>query len=309
MSYSPTIPTTFDICIFEDISLQEISAYIDWSPFFLSWELKGKYPAILHDEIYGKEAQQLFDDAQQLLSQLIESKRLKANAVCRIFPVNSINDDDIEIYTDNSRTSVLTKLHFLRQQNQKASNQPNFCLADFIAPKQSNINDYMGAFVVSAGHHCDEICKEYELANDDYSSILVKAIADRLAEASAEWLHDKVRKELWGYEKIQLDNQQLIEEFYQGIRPAPGYPACPDHTEKSTLFSLVQATEHTGITLTESYAMMPAASVSGWYFAHPAAKYFTIGKISKEQVISYAERKNMSVEECEKWLGPVLAYS
>lgn len=310
MTYIPNIPATFDIYAFNDISLKELSAYIDWSPFFLSWELRGKYPAILQDEKYGAAAQQLYDDAQQMLLHLIDSNRLKAHAVCKVFPVNTVHDDDIEIYSDDSRTSVIANLYFLRQQHQKASNQPHVCLADFIAPKSSGIKDYMGAFVVTAGQHCDEICKEYEQAHDDYSSILVKAIADRLAEAAAEWLHAKVRSDIWGYEKTEyLDNQQLIEESYQGIRPAPGYPACPDHTEKTTLFSLLNACEHTGVTLTESLAMMPAASVSGWYFAHPASKYFTIGKISKDQVISYANRKNISVEECEKWLGSILAYS
>ena len=307
MTYLPHIPNTFSIQLFDDISLEELSAFIDWSPFFLSWEMRGKYPAIFDDPHYGTEAKKLFEDAQEVLNTIIKSKSLHAKAVCKIFPVNSINDDDVVIFADDSRNEIIETLCFLRQQNQKASNQPHLCLADFIAPVESGIPDYLGAFVVTAGIGTEELCKHYEEKHDDYSSILVKAIADRLAEAAAEWLHAKVRKEIWGYASSEaLTNNELIEESYQGIRPAPGYPACPDHTEKDKLFFLLNATESIGVTLTESYAMMPAASVAGWYFAHPSAKYFTIGKINRDQLISYAQRKNMSVEEVERWLAPIL---
>jgi 5-methyltetrahydrofolate--homocysteine methyltransferase len=270
--------------------------------------MKGSYPGILDDAVYGKEATNLFNDAHAILDRIIESGTLHAHAICQIFPAQSVNDDDVELYTDDSRKQVLATLHFLRQQTQKASTLPNICLSDFIAPKDSGIADYMGAFIVTAGIGCDAICKEYEAQHDEYSSIIVKAIADRLAEASAEYLHQKVRKEIWGYIADEtLENTDLIAEKYQGIRPAPGYPACPDHTEKLTLFSLLNG-EDIGVSLTESLAMMPAASVCGWYFAHPKAQYFTVGKIEKDQVREYALRKNMSIEECERWLAPILTY-
>jgi 5-methyltetrahydrofolate--homocysteine methyltransferase len=270
--------------------------------------MKGSYPGILDDAVYGKEATNLFNDAQAILNRVIEQGTLHAHAVCQVFPAQSVNDDDVELYTDDSRKQVLATLHFLRQQTQKASTLPNICLSDFIAPKDSGIADYMGAFIVTAGIGCDGICKEYEAQHDEYSSIMVKAIADRLAEASAEYLHQKVRKEIWGYIADEtLENTDLIAEKYQGIRPAPGYPACPDHTEKITLFSLLNG-EDIGVSLTESLAMMPAASVCGWYFAHPKAQYFTVGKIEKDQVREYAQRKNMSIEECERWLAPILTY-
>jgi 5-methyltetrahydrofolate--homocysteine methyltransferase len=270
--------------------------------------MKGSYPGILDDAVYGKEATNLFNDAQAILNRVIEQGTLHAHAVCQVFPAQSVNDDDVELYTDDSRKQVLATLHFLRQQSQKASTLPNICLSDFIAPKDSGIADYMGAFIVTAGIGCDAICKEYEAQHDEYSSIMVKAIADRLAEASAEYLHQKVRKEIWGYIADEtLENTDLIAEKYQGIRPAPGYPACPDHTEKLTLFSLLNG-EDIGVSLTESLAMMPAASVCGWYFAHPKAQYFTVGKIDKDQVRAYAQRKNMSIEECERWLAPILTY-
>jgi 5-methyltetrahydrofolate--homocysteine methyltransferase len=308
MSYRPQAPLKPGRHIFKDLSLRELSNYIDWTPFFISWEMKGSYPGILDDAVYGKEATNLINDACVILNRIIESSTLHAHAICQVFPAQSINDDDVELYTDDSRKQVLATLHFLRQQSQKASTLPNICLSDFIAPKDSGIADYMGAFIVTAGIGCDEICKEYEAQHDEYSSIMVKAIADRLAEASAEYLHQKVRKEIWGYIADEtLENTDLIAEKYQGIRPAPGYPACPDHTEKITLFSLLNG-EEIGVSLTESLAMMPAASVCGWYFAHPKAQYFTVGKIEKDQVREYALRKNMSIEECERWLAPILTY-
>jgi 5-methyltetrahydrofolate--homocysteine methyltransferase len=270
--------------------------------------MKGSYPGILDDAVYGKEATNLFNDAHAILDRIIESSTLHAHAICQVFPAQSVNDDDVELYTDDSRKQVLATLHFLRQQSQKASTLPNICLSDFIAPKDSGIADYLGAFIVTAGIGCDAICKEYEAQHDEYSSIMVKAIADRLAEATAEYLHQKVRKEIWGYIADEtLENTDLIAEKYQGIRPAPGYPACPDHTEKITLFSLLHG-EEIGVSLTESLAMMPAASVCGWYFAHPKAQYFTVGKIEKDQVREYALRKKMSIEECERWLAPILTY-
>ncbi|MBM4150814.1 MAG: hypothetical protein FJ219_04100 [Ignavibacteria bacterium] len=308
MSYRPQAPQKPGRHVFMDMSLRELSNYIDWTPFFISWEMKGSYPAILEDAVYGKEATNLFNDAHAILDRIIESGTLHAHAICQVFPVQSVNDDDVELYTDDTRSNVHATLHFLRQQSQKASTLPNICLSDFIAPKDSGIVDYMGAFIVTAGIGCDAISKEYEALHDEYSSIMVKALADRLAEASAEYLHQKVRKEIWGYIADEaFDNSDLIAEKYQGIRPAPGYPACPDHTEKLTLFSLLHG-EEIGVSLTESLAMMPAASVCGWYFAHPKAQYFTVGKIEKDQVREYAKRKNMSIEECERWLSPILAY-
>ena len=308
MSYRPQAPVQPGRHVFKDMSLRELSKYIDWTPFFISWEMKGSYPGILEDAVYGKEATNLFNDAQSLLNRIIEHGTLHAHAICEIFPAQSSNDDDVEVYTDDSRTEILATLHFLRQQSVRASTLPNVCLSDFIAPKESGISDYLGAFIVTAGIGCDALCKEYEAQHDEYSSIMVKAIADRLAEATAEYLHEKVRRDIWGYVPEEVfTNKDLIAEKYQGIRPAPGYPACPDHTEKLTLFSLLKG-EEIGVSLTESLAMMPAASVCGWYFAHPQSHYFTVGKIEKDQVSEYAHRKNMSIEECERWLAPILAY-
>jgi len=307
MSYRPQAPLKPGKHLFKELDLKILSAYIDWTPFFLSWEMRGSYPAILEDAVYGKEATNLFNDAQAILNRIIDEGTLNAHAVCQIFPANAI-EDDVELYTDDSRSSTLAKLHFLRQQSIRASSLPNLCLSDFIAPKDSGIADYIGAFVVTAGIGCESLCKEYEAQHDEYSSIMIKAIADRLAEATAEYLHEQVRKDIWGYVSDEaMQNVDLIAEKYQGIRPAPGYPACPDHTEKLTLFSLLHA-EDIGVSLTESLAMMPAASVCGWYFAHPQSQYFTIGKISKDQVIDYAQRKSMTIDECEKWLAPVLGY-
>lgn len=304
-----TVPRTLGITVFESIDIKILRTYIDWSPFFLSWELRGKYPAIFEDSIYGAEAKRIYDDANTILDMMIEQNRLQAKGVCGIFPANTINDDDIELYADENRDTVLCTLNMLRQQSVKSEGQFNTSLADFIAPKESGIKDYCGAFAVTAGIGVEQLCKEYEALHDDYSSIMVKAVADRLAEATAEWLHEKVRKEIWGYAADEnLNNDALVAEQYEGIRPAPGYPSCPDHTEKSKLFALLNAEENTGIHLTESYAMLPAASVSGWYFSHPKSKYFPLGKIYKDQVESYAKRKGMTVEEIERWLAPVLGY-
>ncbi len=293
---------------FDNYSLKELSKYIDWTPFFSTWELKGKYPAILEDEVVGVEAKKLFNDAQSLLQRIIDENWLEAKAVIGIYPANGVGDD-IEVYADDSREKILTTFHTLRQQQKKAANVANFALADFIAPKDSGVKDYIGGFVVTAGHGIKKHLEKFEADHDDYNSIMVKALADRLAEAFAELMHERVRKEFWSYAKEeQLENEQLIREKYQGIRPAPGYPACPDHTEKPILFSLLNATEHTGVKLTESMAMWPAASVSGLYFAHPESRYFGLGQIKKDQVEDYANRKGMEVKDVERWLSSNLAY-
>ncbi|RYD79399.1 MAG: methionine synthase, partial [Sphingobacteriales bacterium] len=308
-TYITPAPKMLGVKVFEDFPLEEIRDYIDWTPFFQSWELRGRYPAIFNDEFVGKEAKQLFDDAQVILDKIIDGKLLKAQAVIGLFPANQIDGDSVEIYADESRDEVITTFHMLRQQSTKAKGIPNLSLADFMYPKESNVADYMGCFAVTAGIGIEQIVKEYEDQHDDYSAIIVKALADRLAEGLAELMHAKVRREYWGYATDEnLDNESLIREKYQGIRPAPGYPACPEHTEKRTLFNLLNVEENSGIYLTENYAMHPAAAVSGFYFAHPDSKYFPIGKIEKDQVEDYAKRKGMSVEEAEKWLSPILAY-
>ena len=304
---SLTQPKQTGIQIFEDYSLEELSNYIDWTPFFTSWQLSGKFPAILEDDMVGAEAQKLYNDARSMLRQIIDEGWLKAKAVTGIFPANQLPGDSTAIYTDEDRNEVLATLHHLRQQNKKAPGRPNFSLADFVAPE--GYQDYIGAFAVTAGIGIEEHIARFEADHDDYKAIMLKALADRLAEAFAERLHQRVRTEFWAYAKEdQLVNQDLIAEKYQGIRPAPGYPACPEHTEKGTLWELLKVAQHTGISLTESYAMYPAASVSGWYFAHPDAKYFGLGQISREQVEDYAQRKGMTIEEAERWLAPVLNY-
>ncbi len=293
---------------FKDYSIEEIRKYIDWTPFFNTWMLKGKYPAIFDNEVVGEEAKKLFNDAQTVLDEVVEQNLLYANAVMGLYPANSVGDD-VEIYSDESRSEVLTTFHMLRQQGKKGSGLPNLSLADFVAPKDSGKKDYMGAFAVTAGIGIEALIEKYEKDHDDYNSIMIKAVADRLAEAFAELMHEKVRKELWGYAANEtFDNETLIKEAYQGIRPAPGYPACPDHTEKETLFNLLDAEKHTGISLTESFAMYPASSVSGFYFMHEESKYFGLGKIEKDQLVDYASRKGMTVEKAEKWLAPNLSY-
>ncbi|MGA0555707.1 methionine synthase [Larkinella sp. VNQ87] len=341
-AFEPVKPQFLGNRYFPDYSLKEIAEYIDWTPFFQTWQLHGKYPKIFEDAVVGKEAQRLFDDANRLLQRVIDEKLLKAKAVVGFFPANSAEDDillhefeeiahEVPCERHGSHTHVeyklsrlaeagqeksvgelvydtKTVLHFLRQQNQKAPGLPNFCLSDFVAPLETGHTDYIGGFAVTAGIGIEKLIEEFERDHDDYNSIMIKAIADRLAEAFAELMHKRVRTEFWPYAVGEtLSNEELIKEEYRGIRPAPGYPACPDHTEKATLFELLNAGE-IGIELTESFAMYPASSVSGFYFSHPESRYFAVGKISKDQVLHYAHRKNMPVEDVERWLAPVLAY-
>ena len=308
-SYEPPRPSFLGTRVFSDYPLEDLVHHIDWTPFFSSWQLKGKFPAILQDEFVGQEAQQLYNDARSLLRRIIDEKWLQARAVIGFFPANACPDDQIELYADESREEVFSTLAHLRQQVKKAPGQPNLCLTDFLAPKENGQPDYLGAFAVTAGIGIERWVEKFESEHDDYHAILLKALADRLAEALAERMHERVRREFWAYAPEEaLDNEALIAEEYRGIRPAPGYPACPEHTEKRRLFDLLQVEEQIGIRLTESYAMYPAASVSGWYFAHPAAKYFGLGQIGKDQVTDYARRKQMPVEEAERWLAPSLNY-
>jgi len=307
--YTPPVPVKPGVHVYNDVQLDVLLDYFDWTPFFMSWELAGRFPRILDDEVVGVQARELYADAQEMLKKLVSEKRLSASGVVGIFPANATDTDDIELYTDDSRTEVLTTLHHLRQQMEKVAGKPNLCLSDFIAPKGSGKADYFGAFAVTAGHGCDEIVAEYEADHDDYHSIMVKALADRFAEAFAEYMHAQVRKELWGYGADEgLSNDDFIKEKYQGIRPAPGYPACPDHTEKGLLWELLDVEANTGMTLTDSYAMMPAASVSGWYFSHPQSQYFGVAKIGEDQVEEYAQRIGMSLQDAERWLAPNLGY-
>ncbi|MHB8426968.1 MAG: methionine synthase [Acidiferrobacterales bacterium] len=307
--YTPPQPQTPGITAFHDYPLEELSAYIDWTPFFQTWEMHGHYPAILADKKVGAEATTLFRDAERMLASIISGRLLRASAVIGLFPANSIDQDDIEIYTDESRSEVLATLHSLRQQDEKPPGRPNRALADFIAPRDTGLRDYVGAFVVTAGIGVDELVRQCQDDHDDYSAIMVKAIADRLAEAFAERLHERVRREFWGYAANEdLSSDELIKEGYHGIRPAPGYPACPDHTEKESLFRLLDASRNTGVRLTESFAMWPAAAVSGFYFSHSASQYFAVGKIGRDQVEDYARRKHMTVKQIERWLAPNLAY-
>ena len=296
-------PNQLGIHVFKDYDLNEIFKYIDWVPFFRTWELAGKFPNILTDEVVGESASQLFEDAKAMFKKVIDSKLLKANAVVGIFPANSVNED-IELSDENGE--VFMTLNHLRQQLDKKGNTPNFCLSDFIAPKDSGVQDYMGAFAVTAGINIDPLVEAYEADHDDYNSIMIKAVADRFAEAFAEMMHYKLRTEIWGYSNEAFDNDKLIEEEYRGIRPAPGYPSCPEHSEKEKLWDLLDVEKNTGMTLTSSYAMLPTASVSGWYFANQDAKYFGVAKINQEQVEDYASRKGISVEQAEKLLSPNL---
>jgi len=306
--FQPTEPSFTGLKTFDDYSLEELRDYIDWTPFFHTWELKGRYPKIFDDAEKGSEAKKLFDDAQAMLDKIINEKWLSARAVIGLFPANAI-DDDIEVYTDNTRSEVKTVFHNLRQQQEKPPGKPNLCLTDFIAPKGTGLNDYIGGFAVTAGIGIDEKVAEFEADHDDYNSIMLKALADRLAEAFAECMHLRVRKEFWGYAQDEsLSNQDLIKETYQGIRPAAGYPASPDHTEKDILWRLLDAENMAGITLTESKAMLPTAAVSGLYYAHPEASYFAVSKINRDQVEEYAKRKGMTVAEAERWLSPNLGY-
>lgn len=306
-TYQPPKPNIVGVKVFDPLSIETLTQYIDWTPFFSSWQLAGKFPAILTDEVVGEEAQKLYNDARSMLRRIIDEGWLTAKAVIGLFPANAISDDDLAVYEDDERKEVKAVLHHLRQQQQKAAGRFNHSLADFVAPASSGKEDYIGAFAVTAGIGIEKWIKQFEAQHDDYQAILLKSLADRLAEASAEYMHEVVRRELWGYAAAeQWENDELIAEKYQGIRPAPGYPACPEHTEKQTLFELLKVEDNIGISLTESYAMYPTASVSGWYFSHPSSKYFGLGKISKDQARDYAKRKGMSQEEAERWLAPVM---
>ena len=305
--YSPVQPSFTGRRILEDIDLNVLEQYIDWTPFFISWNLAGKYPRIFDDEVVGEAAKSLFDDAQAILRKLIDEKLIRARAVFGFWPANQVDHDDIQLFDEQGQP--LKRLHHLRQQIVKTDGKPNFALADFVAPADSGLTDYVGGFIVTAGIGAEEVAKAYQEAGDDYNSIMVKALADRLAEACAEWLHQQVRKEHWGYDPEEaLDNEALIREQYKGIRPAPGYPACPDHTEKDALFQLLDRDGDSGVTLTEHYAMFPTAAVSGWYFAHPKAQYFAVGKVDKDQVESYSQRKGQDIDVSERWLMPNLGY-
>ncbi len=308
-AYMPPQPKRPGIQVFRDYPLGEIAEFIDWTPFFQTWELVGRYPKILDDAVVGEAARNLFADAREMLARIIDGKWLTANAVVGLFPANRVNGDDIAIYADESRQRVAMTFHCLRQQMVKPLDRPNLSLADLIAPKESGVKDYIGAFAVTTGIGIDARVAAFEANHDDYNSILLKALADRLAEAFTELLHRRTRVEFWGYATDEsLDVDALVDEKYRGIRPAPGYPACPDHTEKGALFDLLDAPGVAGITLTESYAMLPTAAVSGFYFSHPGSQYFATGKIDKDQVVEYAARKGMSLAETERWLAPVLAY-
>ena len=305
---TPPVPKQLGVQVFTAYDLADLAEIIDWTPFFQSWELHGRYPKILQDEVVGEEARKLFSDAQAMLKQMIAENWIEARAVVGLFPANTVNDDDIEIYDTDGKVHMTA--HQLRQQMAKPAGQPNWCLADFIAPKTSGVQDYIGAFVVTTGINEAARAKAFEAAHDDYNAILFKSLCDRLAEAFAERMHQRVRREFWAYAADEtLSTSELIDEKYRGIRPAPGYPACPEHSEKGPLFDLLNATEATGVSLTESYAMWPAASVSGFYFSHPDARYFAVAKIDRDQVADYAQRKGWDLNTAEKWLAPNLAYN
>jgi 5-methyltetrahydrofolate--homocysteine methyltransferase len=313
-AYTPPAPRQPGITVFDDYDLAELRRYIDWSPFFNAWELAGKFPAILTDEVVGTQASELYADAQAMLDRLIAEKWLTAKGVIGFWPAAQVGDS-IEVYPDTDtdtgtgKRKPLAMLHHLRQQVDKPVERPDFCLADFVAPRDSGVPDWVGGFAVTAGIGIDEHVARFEANHDDYSSILLKALADRLAEAFAERLHERVRKEFWGYQPEEsLDNDSLIAEAYRGIRPAPGYPACPEHSEKRTLFDLLDATTHTTVQLTDSFAMYPTAAVSGWYFSHPDSQYFVVGRLTREQVDDYARRKGWERTEAERWLAPYLDY-
>ncbi|MBC7388878.1 MAG: methionine synthase [Opitutaceae bacterium] len=303
------IPKVLGSQYFIEYSIAEIREFIDWTPFFQTWMLQGKYPKIFENEIIGAEAKKLFIDANKMLDEVIEGNLLTCKAAVGIFPANSVNDDEVEVYSDENRTTILHTFQFLRQQGKKGTNVANISLSDFIAPKASGKKDYIGFFAVTAGIGIEPLLEKYKKDHDDYKDIMIKSVADRLAEAFTELMHKKVRKEIWGYAQDErLDNERLIKEEYIGIRPAPGYPACPDHTEKPPIFDLLDVTKNTDIILTESNAMYPASSVSGMFFAHPESKYFGLGKIGKDQAENYAIRKGMNLELIEKWLAPNLNY-
>ena len=309
--YAPVRPKFIGRRVFKNIDLATIAQYIDWGPFFQTWDLAGFYPAILEDEIVGEAATKLFAEGQEMLRKIIDGRWLTASGVIALLPANSVNDDDIEIYTDESRTEIAFTYYGMRQQTQKpvvnGEQRPNQCLADFIAPKESGIADYIGMFAVTGGLDIEKHLQRFEAEQDDYNSILLKSLADRLAEAFAEYLHERVRKDLWGYvPDEELSNEALIKEKYRGIRPAPGYPACPDHTVKPDMFNLMKC-EEVGIQLTDAFAMMPAAAVSGFYFAHPESRYFSVDKIGEDQLLDMANRRGLPREYLERWLAANLS--
>jgi 5-methyltetrahydrofolate--homocysteine methyltransferase len=303
----PPAPSFTGVRRLHNIPLETIAPFIDWTPFFHAWELRGKYPDILRDPSVGPRATEVFEDGQKLLRRIVSGRLLRAHGVYGFWSASSA-DDDIELYTDASRTHVLATLHMLRQQTRKAAGEPNYSIADFVAPRSTGIPDYAGAFVVTAGDGLDRLCARFEKEHDDYNSIMAKVLADRLAEAFAEFLHKRVRAE-WGYGAGEnLSCEDLLRQRYRGIRPAPGYPACPDHSEKQTLFALLDAERNARITLTETFAMIPASSVCGFYFAHPESRYFSVGRIDRDQVSDYARRKGVDVKTAERWLAGNLAY-
>lgn len=305
VGYEPPAPREPGVQTFENVPISVLRPYIDWTPFFLSWELAGKFPRILEDEVVGEEATRLYADANAMLDQLEKDQSVRCAGIVGLFPANAVGDS-IEVYTDESRTEVKKVLHHLRQQSEKQG-FPNYCLADYVAPKESGKPDWIGAFAVTGGIGEEAIAKAYKADHDDYNAILIQAVCDRLAEAFAEYLHEQVRKVHWGYAPDEaLSNEELIRENYQGIRPAPGYPACPEHTEKGSIWELLDVEQAIGMQLTESYAMWPGAAVSGWYFSHPESKYFAVAQIQQDQVEDYAMRKGMTLAEAERWLGPNL---
>jgi len=299
-------PSFLGTRVLTNYSLEELSEYIDWAPFFMTWELAGKFPKILNDPLVGEAARAVYADAQAMLQRIIDERWISANGVFGFWQAQRLGNDDIALFDDTESRTQIATLHHLRQQSKKGAEGPHFSLADFVAPAPHV--DYIGAFAVTAGTGIDKKVAEFVAANDDYNAIMLKALADRLAEAFAERLHERVRKEFWGYSRSEaLTTDDLIAESYRGIRPAPGYPACPDHTEKATLFGLLEP-ERASMSLTEHFAMLPAATVAGWYFSHPEARYFGVGKIARDQVEDYARRKRVPIEEVERWLGPNLAY-
>jgi 5-methyltetrahydrofolate--homocysteine methyltransferase len=308
-NYTPPKPSFLGLRTYTDFPLEKLVETIDWTPFFITWELSGKFPAILEDKVVGEQAKELYRDAQAMLERIVSEKLITARGVVGFWPAERVGADDIALYEDEAKTNQLATLHHLRQQSERPQKQPNNSLADFVAPKDSGVADYVGGFCVTTGHGVDELAAEYEANHDDYNSILLKSLADRLAESFAEYLHREVRRELWGYASDEaLDTDSLIREKYQGIRPAPGYPACPDHTEKETLFQLLDAEANTGVSLSENFAMTPASSVSGFYYSHPESRYFNVGKVGRDQIASIAERKGRPVDETERWLRPNLNY-
>ncbi|MGZ5699185.1 MAG: vitamin B12 dependent-methionine synthase activation domain-containing protein, partial [Usitatibacter sp.] len=306
--YAPPKPRQLGLVSLKNYPLDRLVPFVDWAPFFQTWDLAGKYPDILKDPVVGEAARNVFRDGQAMLDRVVKGRWLAASGVYGLWPASSVGDD-IEIYSDEKRSRVLMTWHNLRQQSKKPPGNPNQCLADFVAPKDSGVPDYLGAFAVTAGLGIEARVKEFEAKNDDYGAIMLKSIADRLAEAFAEHLHHRVRTEFWGYapgEKLSVE--ELVAEKYSGIRPAPGYPACPDHTEKADLFRLLAADANAGMVLTESFAMLPTASVSGFYFSHPQSRYFAVGKVERDQVADYAHRKGMDLAQAERWLSPILNY-